>query len=326
MIETQAAGKPTWEMLGREYPDHLECYYCRDMHAVDKVNEYASGWAKSKSCWKLNHKVRTAKFIHPKFSFTVFRMIMKRHRQGTDCDKLLELLAYRSGAVREGAQVKQVVTVPKIVNGRLSMRIETVYVILSKERSELYLLNRNLVECPHASKWTLDNRTVTRRLFQRLAALQTIPCDRQEFVMSCQCRFCPTEFEFNLQRFEGQGAVLFITKWQDLGNGLSPLHSELSSVVGPRRMIRMAEKGDQPSCPSPRATSENHAPGGDFQAVSTIGYKERKDLFVKISTMLAGLNRINDSFCWGFWSKVGVDHPYEKDLKPGEKTFAIDHA
>ena len=89
-----AASKPPWEVLELENPDHLECYYCRDLHPIDKIHEYAYSEARMKGpCWKMNCRVRTARFIHPNFSFTVFRMAMKQYRQGKDCNKLLELLA-----------------------------------------------------------------------------------------------------------------------------------------------------------------------------------------------------------------------------------------
>ncbi|KUJ06978.1 uncharacterized protein LY89DRAFT_743308 [Mollisia scopiformis] len=306
MMETQAAGESCWELLEQEYPDHLECYYCRDMHSMDEIHKYATGSAESivfsDPCWKMNSRVRTATFIHPNFSFTVFRMIMKRHRQGKNCDKELNLLAYRSGAVREGAQVKQIVAVPKIVDGRMFMRSQTIYVIPSKEGSQMYLVCNNLVECPHTDAFSRDNGEVTHRLYQRLAAIETIPRGRLEKVMSCQCRFCPTEFEINLQRFEGQSAVIVVNKWQDLGSGLSPLPTELPPVVGPSKVIRRARRAETQNLhPSPRAGSE------DSQAVSTLEHKEVKEVFRKSNSMLARINKAQDSFWWGYLAAFGCE-------------------
>jgi hypothetical protein len=309
-----------WEVLELEYPDQLECYYCRDLHPIDKIHEYAYLGAGTKGpssqqhnhlkdkCWKMNHNVRTARFIHPNFSFTVFRMIMKRYRQRKDCNKLLEFLAYRSGAVMEGAQVKQVIATPKIVGDRLLMRLQTAYVISPKEPSRMYLLTRNLLKCPHTNKRSRDNRDVTRRLFQRFVALETVSVGRQEHIMSCQCHFCPTEFYFSLERFEGQGVVLFITKWQDLGNGLSPLDSDLPPVVGRRRNICLTPRGKRLAYESPRDRFEGLAPGEDLQAVRALNYEERMDLFRKSDTRLAQLRRIWDSACWSMWGSCQLDY------------------
>jgi hypothetical protein len=313
-----AASKPPWEVLELENPDHLECYYCRDLHPIDKIHEYAYSEARMKGpCWKMNCRVRTARFIHPNFSFTVFRMVMKQYRQGKDCNKLLELLAYRSGAVMEGAQVKQVIATPKIVGERLLMRLQTAYVIPPKGPSQKYLLNRNLLKCPHTDKWSLDNGDVTERLFQWFTALETVSGGTQEYV-SWQCNFCPTEFHFSLKQFEGQGVVLFITKWQDLGTGLSPLDSDLPPVVGRRRNIRMAERegGDILAYESLRDRFEGLVFDEDLQA-SALNDEERKDLFRKSDSRLARFMRMGDSVCWSIWG-WGQPYPYKSYIySPG---------
>jgi hypothetical protein len=302
-------------VLELEYPEHLRCHYCRDLHPIDKIHEYAYLGAGTKDlssqqcshlkdkCWKVNHKVRTARFIHPNFSFTVFRMVMKRYRQGNDCNKLLEFLAYRSGAVMEGAQVKQVIATPKIVGDRLLMRLQTAYVIPPKEPSRKYLLTRNLLKCPHTDTWSGENQAVTAELNERFVALETVSVGRQEHIEDRQCHFCPTEFYFRLERFEGQGVVLFITKWQDLGTGLSPLDSDLPSVVGRRRKICRYPRGKRAAYESPRERFEGLAPGEDLQAVPALNYEERRDLFRKSDSRRAQFRRIWDSVCWsmGGW-------------------------
>jgi hypothetical protein len=85
-----------------------------------------------------------------------------------------------------------------------------------------------------------------------------------------------------LEQFEGQEAVLFITKWQDLGTGLSPLGS-VPPVVGSRRNNRIAgiQGGYRLAYESLRDRFEGLALGEGLQAVSALGYEERKDLFRK---------------------------------------------
>lgn len=223
---------------------------------------------------------------------------MKRYRQGKDCKKLLEFLAYRSGAVMEGAQVKQVIATPRIVGDRLLMRVQTAYVIPPKEPSRMYLVTRNLLKCPHTNTMSGDNQAVTARLFERFVALETVAVGRQEHIATCQCHFCPTEFYFSLERFEGKGVVLFITKWQDLGTGLSPLDSGLPSVVGRRRKICHFLSGKRVAYESPREGFEGLAPGENLQAVPALDYEERRDLFRKSDSRLAQFRRIWDSVCW----------------------------
>jgi hypothetical protein len=102
---------PPWEVLELEHPNHVECYRCRALHPTDKIHEYAYFKPRSKrdtswqhnlfspKCDKINREVCAEIYIHPNFCFTVFRMVMKQYRQGKDCEKLLNLLAYRSRVV-----------------------------------------------------------------------------------------------------------------------------------------------------------------------------------------------------------------------------------
>lgn len=217
---------PPWEVLELEHPNHVECYRCRVLHPTDKIHEYAyskprpkrdTSWQHnlfSPKCHKINREVRAEIYIHPNFCFTVFRMVMKQYRQGKDCEKLLNLLAYRSGVVMEGAQIKQVIATPKIVGERLLMRIQTACLVQPRGPSQTYLITRNLLKCPHTDRWSRDNRILTEAFYQRFETLDIDPVseDRQEHIMSCRCSFCPTEFHFGLQQFKGQGVVLFITK------------------------------------------------------------------------------------------------------------------
>jgi len=309
----EARRSPPWEVLELAYPEHLECYSCRDLHPMDKIHEYAYLEARTKGpslqcdqCFKVDHRGHT--FIHPNFSFTVFRMVMKQYRQGKDCDKLLRFLAYRSAAVLDGAQVKQVIATPKIVGERLLMRVQTAYLIPPKGPSRTYLLDRNLVKCPHTYKWSLDNRAVAERLFLRFEALETVSGGRQEDIMSCQCDYCPTEFHFSLERFAGQGDALLITKWQDLGTGLSPLESDLPPVVGRRRPLLIARLAERLSYESPRDRFEGLAPGEDLQAVPALNHEERNDLLRESGSRRAQFMRKIDSACWIFG--CGQTYPY----------------
>ena len=46
-------------------------------------------------CWNANWNFETEQCIHPKFSFTFFQAAIKRHCQGTKCEKLLTLLSQK---------------------------------------------------------------------------------------------------------------------------------------------------------------------------------------------------------------------------------------
>jgi len=291
------AKEPAWEVLELEYPDHIECYRCRGLHPVDEIHKYA------KCSRSSDLRVRTAKFIHPNFSFAALRIIMKQYRQGKNCDKVLELLAYQSGPVIDGAQVKQDIATPRIVGGRLLMRLQTIYVVPSEGFRRTYLLKKNMVYCPHGHNYTPENKIVTKRLCQRFLAFEWVLVGYQEDVASWRCNYCPTEYRFSIAKFEGKRVVLIITKWLDLGTGLSPLDSDLPLVVGPPRDIGYDPMGEILAYESPRARFEGAAPNKECQAVSTtIGYQERIKLFAKYDSLRAQSKRVGESFRWSLRS------------------------
>jgi hypothetical protein len=145
--------------------------------------------------------------------------------------------------------------------------------------------------------------------------------------MSCWCSFCPTEFHFGLQQFKRQGAVLFTTKWQDLGTGLSPLEADLAPVIGCHRSIRIAWSGEPLDYESPRCRYEGLAPGEGLRAVSALEEEERRELFGKNDSRRARFMRTNDSWCWfihgsGQW----YPHKYAPRSKLRECVMSIERA
>jgi hypothetical protein len=177
----------------------------------------------------------------------------------------------------------------------LTMKGENVYLYLAIHHQ--FRVTRS-ISSVLVYKWSRDNGFVTELLFQRFVALETVSGGLQEHIMSCQCNFGPTEFHFSLEQFEGQGVVLFITKWQDVGTGLSPLGA-VPAVVGRRRNNRIAEikGGYRLAYESPRDKFEGLAPREDLQAVSALSYEERKDLFRKSDSKRARFMRMTDSVC-----------------------------
>ncbi|PMD13454.1 hypothetical protein NA56DRAFT_694806 [Hyaloscypha hepaticicola] len=116
--------------------------------------------------------------------------------------------------------------------------------------------------------------------------------------MCCRCSFCPTEFHFSLQQFKGQGVVLFITKWQNLGTGLSPDEADLPPIVSRHESIRIARSGVPLDYESPRRRYEGLDPGEGLRAASALEEEERREIFGKNDSRRARFMRRHDSGCW----------------------------
>ena len=145
--------------------------------------------------------------------------------------------------------------------------------------------------------------------------------------MSCRCSFCPTEFHFGLQQFKGQGVLLFITKWQDLGTGLSPLEADLPPIVGRHKSIRIARSGEPLDYESPRRRFEGLAPGEGLPAVSALEEEERRELFGKNNSRKARFMRRHDSCCWFIHgSAQWYPHKYAPRSKLRESVMGSERA
>lgn len=165
------------------------------------------------------------------------------------------------------------------------MRSQTVNVLPTKKTSRIYHFYENRVKCPHTDRFSPGTMEVGTQLSKGFEALDNQRDDSQH-VTTHQCKFCPTEFDFRLQRFEGQGAVLIITKWQDFGPGLSPLDSDLPPVIGSRRVRRDIEegRGKEITYESLRTKFKGTAPSGKPSSIPDLGFEERKELFKKFNS------------------------------------------
>jgi len=123
-----------------------------------------------------------------------------------------------------------------------------------------YLMNRNFLKCVHgypSGRYRADNKRLTRILFPTIVEPKWI--GRQINILDSQCKFCPTEFQCSLEQFDNQQVMLFITRWQDIGTGLSP--TELSPLVGSRGFIghiRGPRKRKKLTYESPRAQFDSN--------------------------------------------------------------------
>ncbi|KAH8600650.1 hypothetical protein B0O99DRAFT_681527 [Bisporella sp. PMI_857] len=299
--------EPAWEVLEAQSPDYLACYQCKRHHPLSDIQKFALSNDQPSAltpCMKLDQKHRTAKFIHQDFHFTVFRMVMKQDRLKRDCTELLKLLSYRSGVLMDGSQVKQIIATPNIVEGRLLMRVQMAYVVPPTRESRLYLANKNHLKCPHSKRFSLNNRNLAWKIVNKFAALETLPEGRQEILSSVECNICFTKFQAGLQRFKGDGTMLFITKWQDLGTGLSPMESDIPRIVGPPLYIPFGGMGQ-------RLISEPlQFEGQDLDPSSALTLKEREDQFRKSESKYAQKKRANDTLYWRWWGRQNL-FPHE---------------
>ena len=110
----------------------------------------------------------------------------------------------------------------------------------------------------------------------------------RELIRSSRCNSCPTEFEVSLEGFgnqgdgKGQGILLFIDKWQDIEDGLSPLEEDHPRVIGqryPGRAFSVSKTFKKMIYESPRARYIAARTGSDQVAHPALTYEDRLELF-----------------------------------------------
>ena len=305
--EAPEAREIAWEVLEAQSPEYLECYPCKRYHPLSDIQKFAPSIDQPfvlTPCMKLDQKYRTAKFIHSDLHLTVFRMVMKQDRLKRDCTELLKLLSYRSGVLMNGSQVKQILATPKIIEGRLLMSVQTAYVVPPTRESRLYLANKNHLKCPHSNRHSSNNRNLAWKIVNKFAALGKLPDGRQEILLSAECKICLTKFQVGLQRFEGEGTMLFITKWQDLGTGISPMESDIPCIVGPSLYVPRGGMGQRLILESLQFEDQ------DFDPLSTLTLKGREDQFRKSESRGVQAKRAKETFYWRWWGRQNL-FPHE---------------
>ncbi len=214
-------------LLERELPNYIACYYCKKLHAISKAhghlypNRCTSHWIAD-----IEHWIEC--LVLPEFSFTVFQMTMKVHRQGHDCSKFLNLLSLKTKTNSQLGYVEQSTALAQIVAGSLLLREQKIFMIPPTQSIPWDFL---FFVCPHlTSRGILDQYG---NINQNKIAPWDIPNNYQNSGRIMQCKYCLTEFRIDFKNFGGCGTAMFLTMWKDLGEGRSPLdHKWQSHVMG----------------------------------------------------------------------------------------------
>jgi hypothetical protein len=216
-------------LLEQDLPDYILCYYCRRLHAMKKAHQYL--YYKQQyidkgyfvPCCKVDFCTMIRIYIHPAISFTVFHMTMKLYRQGVDYSKLLRLLSYQSESETHSngsySTIEKHTASSKIVAGSLFIREQRKFMM---PPTQLITFPENIILsiCRHIKFSSLGfyrHRDIMDIMRWRESQ------DYQNGNRLIKCKYCFTEFRIDFKEFGKHGNAIYITKWQDLGHGLSHL-------------------------------------------------------------------------------------------------------
>lgn len=224
-------------LLQRDLPDLLACHYCKKLHAIKHASrfldssKYYKGWIRRPKPICVHANYRRTLYIHPDFSSTIFRMAMKRHRQGADCSSLLNLLSCEWRIFYHAKHIGKVNTECRIVQNSLLVRNQSVFPVQPRQSVE-FLFESGFLICSHYNWRRYGPCAPTSQL-----ELRHREKSFKAWGQLMQCNYCATEFRIDVQRFKNLGRLVFFTKWQNLGSGERLLdtqwRSHLSTSQGP---------------------------------------------------------------------------------------------
>lgn len=224
-------------LLERDLPNYILCYYCKKLHGINNAyrhiysNRRYLGSNRYLQCWKADYESLTHIYIHGGFSFTVFQMTMKLYRQGLDYPKLLDLLSYKTKTYFRHGYVEQRMALARIVAGSFLIREQRIVMIPPTQPSPIPW-DSDFVICRHFSLMSTKSFDLFKDAIQR--AHWDEPKDYRNWKGIIQCKYCLTEFRVDFKNFGERGNAMFVTKWQDLGQGRSPLDHKWESHIAGR--------------------------------------------------------------------------------------------
>ena len=187
-----------------------------------------------------NEEASVCLFLSEHFDDITFRSIMKLHRRGIHCSKLLSLFTEVNTAYLHGLTF-QLASACRVVNGRLlSHRQNWILYPARKMQYPPHSVSTRLIVCSHLTifnkfladkiacrldHWNNVERNEERHRENELNHWCNVVPNEQHNVCcpSCegvfQCNFCPTEFQIDTKDFGTAGVAIVMTRWLDLGDG-----------------------------------------------------------------------------------------------------------
>ncbi|KAI9874312.1 MAG: hypothetical protein M1830_009893 [Pleopsidium flavum] len=221
--------------LTRDLPGHFFCHHCSRLHLRDNLGPPGPAFQPENRLlcvtkelgWELWRCVQA----HPYFSWYHFafphlQLAMKRHHHGPGHGISTKSLSFTEVQVSGDEDEAERVTTLLSVEARicpepisLCLRIQHWALISSTKRDMLLSKTKFVRICDHM---TPRSSEISRLIESKLEPPRTeFECRVRPDVL--KCRFCNTDFQVEIKDCGDEGLALVVTKWLDLGSGLTPM-------------------------------------------------------------------------------------------------------
>lgn len=220
--------------LTRDLPGHFFCHHCSRLHRRDDYSPPGPLWQPEKrsSCptSEIGDNLFSCLKAHPiisryRFAFPHLQLAMKRFHHGPGHGVSTESLLFTEVQVSDDDDEEEKMTTMLSVEARicpkpasLCLRIQH-WALINSTKRHMILSKTNFVKiCDHIS---IESSEISQLIESQLQPPRTVS-ESQGHPDVLKCRHCNTDFEVAIKELGEQGLALVITKWLDLGSGLTP--------------------------------------------------------------------------------------------------------
>ena len=220
--------------LTRDLPRHFYHHECSRLHLRDHITppwsdsqplkcpRYTREWAEMEFWYSFRTQPGYSSYL---LHFSHVQLAMKRHRHGSEHGISTDLLSYVevhiAGKKKDPKRMTTLVSVEARISVKttsLCLRIQQWVFLRTDDPAELFTWNNFLGICEHLHTPAAISQLARSELGARCTNAQ-IPISTSVK----KCRHCNTDFQIEIRRLIGEGLALVITKWLDLGSGLTPM-------------------------------------------------------------------------------------------------------
>ncbi|KAI4127532.1 MAG: hypothetical protein LQ347_004563 [Umbilicaria vellea] len=241
--------------LSRDLPGHFFCHYCVRLHLRDDLGSPGPA-LNPENRWpcvsKAGESLRLCVCAHPiiswyRFTFHHLQLAMKRHHHGPGHGISTESLSFTEVEVSRDEDEADRVTTLLSVEARicpepmsLCLRIQHWALVSSTMRDMIRSKTKFVTICDHI---TTHSSEISQLGESELKPRRTESEYRAGPDVS-KCRFCNTDFQVEIKDFGDEGLALVVTKWLDLGSGLTPMDTRWRVHLGRDRDAEIGALGE----------------------------------------------------------------------------------
>lgn len=221
--------------LTRDLPGHFFCHHCCRLHLRDDLGSPGPA-LKPEKRWLCVRKqagedLWRCVYVHPiiswyRFTFHHLQLAMQRHHHGPGHGISTESLSFTEAQVSRDEDEAERVTTLLSVEARicpepisLCLRIQHWALISSTKRDMIRSKTEFVMICDHITARSSESS----QLIESKLKPRRTEYEYQAGPDVSKCRFCNTDFQIEIKDFGDEGLALVVTKWLDLGSGLTPM-------------------------------------------------------------------------------------------------------